>query len=149
MGSAVSEAIELAEEVVQLERRSAYRPRSLQRVVARRNKSLVFLDAERIWAFEAVDRLTFVHAPEGRFDIDVSLTAIEASVGCALFRVHRNWLVHLAYVKELGRDSGGATVTVGNDLGPDGRSIRAPVSRHRAKALREVLLRNATGLRRP
>jgi two-component system response regulator LytT len=145
----VSEAINLVDDFVETDRRSAHPVRSPQRVVARRKKSLVFLDPERIWAFEAVDRLTFVHAPEGRFDIDLSLAAIEASVVCALFRVHRNWLVNLAYVKELERDAFGATVTVGSDFGPDGRSIRVPVSRYRARALREVLLKNATGLRRP
>ncbi len=131
-----------------LERR-APRPQAVRRVVARRKKSLVFLDPEKIWAFEAADRLTFVHSAEGRFDIDLSLAAIEASFGRALFRVHRNWLVNLAYVKELERDIGGATVTVGSDLGPEGRSIRAPVSQDRAKALRDVLLENTTGLRRP
>jgi two-component system response regulator LytT len=109
----------------------------------------VFLDPDQIWAFEAADRLTFVHTPEGKFDIDLSLAAIEASLGRALFRVHRNWLVNLNYVKELDRDIGGATVTVGIEVGPQGRSIRAPVSQDRAKALRDVLLENATGLRRP
>jgi DNA-binding LytR/AlgR family response regulator len=118
-------------------------------VVARRKKSLVFLDPTTIWAFEAADRLTFVHSPDGKFDIDLSLAAIEASFGRALFRVHRNWLVNLAYVKELERDISGATVTVGSDLGSEGHSIRAPVSQDRAKALRDVLLENATGLRRP
>src|SRR5207248_7921221 len=112
-----------------------------RRVVARRKKSLVFLDPESIWAFEAADRLTFVHAREGRFDIDLSLAAIEASFGRALFRVHRNWLVNLAYVREQERDIGGATVTVGG--------IQVPVSQDRSKALRDVLLENATGLRRP
>jgi DNA-binding LytR/AlgR family response regulator len=131
-----------------LERR-APRPQAVRRVVARRKKSLVFLDPEKIWAFEAADRLTFVHSPEGKFDVDLSLAAIEASLGRGLFRVHRNWLVNLAYVKELDRDIGGATVTVGNELGPSGKSIRAPVSQDRAKALRDVLLENATGLRRP
>jgi DNA-binding LytR/AlgR family response regulator len=131
-----------------LERR-APRAHVVRRVVARRKKSLVFLDPETIWAFEAADRLTFVHSPDGKFDIDLSLAAIEASFGRALFRVHRNWLVNLTYVKELERDIGGATVTVGSDLGPEGRSIRAPVSQDRAKALRDVLLENATGLRRP
>ncbi len=137
------EATELAGEPFPTERRR------LHRVVARRKRSLVFLDPDKIWAFEAVDRLTFVHAPEGRFDIDLSLAAIEASLGPALFRVHRNWLVNLAFVKELERDPGGATVTVGSDLAGEGRSIRAPVSRQRAKALRDVLLKNATGVRRP
>jgi len=127
--------------------RRRHQRRSVHRVVARRKKNLVFLDPEKIWAFEAADRLTFVHAPEGRFDIDLSLAAIEASFGRALFRVHRNWLVNLAYVKQLDRDIGGATVTVGGDLAADGRSIQVPVSQDRSKALRDVLLENATGLR--
>ncbi|HTP24110.1 MAG TPA: LytTR family DNA-binding domain-containing protein [Anaeromyxobacteraceae bacterium] len=130
-----------------LERRTP-RPLAPRRVVARRKKSLVFLDPETIWAFEAADRLTYVHSPEGRFDIDLSLAAIEASFGRALFRVHRNWLVNLAYAKELERDGGDVTVVVGSDLGPEGRRIRAPVSQDHAKALRAALLENATGLRR-
>jgi len=130
-----------------LERR-APRPHAVRRVVARRKKSLVFLDPEKIWAFEAADRLTFVHSSDGKFDIDLSLAAIEASFGRALFRVHRNWLVNLLYVKELDRDIGGLTVTVGSDLDPEGPSIHAPVSQDRAKALRDVLLENTTGLRK-
>src|SRR5437868_13332388 len=136
-------AIKVTELRTRLRRRTG-----VSRVVARRNKSLVFLDPREIWAFEAADRLTFVHSAEGKFDIDLSLAAIEASFGRALFRVHRNWLVNLAYVKELDRDIGGATVMVGNDLGSEGGGIRAPVSQDRAKALRDVLLENATGLRR-
>jgi two-component system response regulator LytT len=125
------------------------KPHTVRRVVARLKKSLVFLDPEKIWAFEAADRLTFVHSPEGKFDVDLSLAAIEASLGRALFRVHRNWLVNLAYVKQLERDLGGAAVTVGSDLGPEGHSISVPVSQDRAKALRDALLENSTGLRRP
>src|SRR5258706_14614633 len=118
-----------------LERRGP-RPHAVRRVVARRKKSLVFLDPEKIWAFEAADRLTFVHSPEGRFDIDLSLAAIEASFGRALFRVHRNWLVNLAYVKELERDIGGATRAQGGELAPRGRNVPAPGLHGRAKALR-------------
>ena len=124
------------------------RPATVRRVVARRKRGLVFLDPEQIWAFEASERLTFVHTSEGRFDVDLSLAAIEASLGRSLFRVHRNWLVSLAHVKELDRDVGGALVTVGVGLGSEGGSIRVPVSQDRAKALRDVLLENATGLRR-
>src|SRR5438094_10674274 len=53
--------------------RRAPRAHAVRRVVARRKKSLVFLDPEKIWAFEAADRLTFVHSAEGKFDIDLSL----------------------------------------------------------------------------
>ena len=129
--------------------RAVPRRQTVHRVVARRKKNLVFLDPEKIWAFEAAERLTFVHSPEGRFAIDLSLAAIEALFGRPLFRVHRNWLVNLTYVKELERVIGGATLTVGSDLGLEGRSIRAPVSHNRAKAVRDVLLQNAAGLRHP
>jgi DNA-binding LytR/AlgR family response regulator len=61
--------------------------------------------------------------------------------------VHRNWLVNLAYVKELERVVGGTALTIGSGLGPERRTIRAPVSHNRAKTLRTVLLKNATGLR--
>ena len=37
----------------------------------------------------------------------------------------------------------------GRDMGPEGGSIQVPVSQDRSKALRDALLENATGLRRP
>jgi DNA-binding LytR/AlgR family response regulator len=129
--------------------RRASRSQSPRRVVARRKKSLVFLDPETIWAYEAANRLTFVHAPEGKFDIDLSLVALEESFRRTLFRVHRNWLVNLNWVRELDRDVGGTTVTVGIDAASGGRSIQVPVSQDRSKPLRDALLENATGLRRP
>ena len=115
------------------------------RVVARRKRNLVFLDPEDIWAFEAADRLTCVHSRHGKFDIDLSLATIEASFGRALTRVHRNWLVNLAAVKEMEREGGEMTLLVGS-MGD--AAIRAPVARDRAKAVRELLLENATGVRR-
>jgi DNA-binding LytR/AlgR family response regulator len=133
-----------------LERRPAGSvPRGGKRVVARRKRSLVFLEPDEIWAFEAADRLTFVHSRHGRFDIDLSLAAIEASFGRTLTRVHRNWLVNLAWVKELERADGGTMLFVGVGVEAEGEGIRVPVSRDRAQALRELLLANATGLRHP
>src|SRR5207253_478029 len=41
------------------------------RVVARRKRSLVFIDPAEIWAFEASERLSFVHSTQGKFDIDL------------------------------------------------------------------------------
>ena len=118
------------------------------RIVARRRKSLVFLEPSEIWAFEAADRLTFVHTPHGKFDLDLSLAAIEASFGRALMRVHRNWLVNVTYIKELERDGAETKLFVGPGIGDESHGIRVPVSRDRAQALRETLLSNATGLRR-
>lgn len=117
------------------------------RVVARRKKSLVFLEPAEIWAFEAAERMTFVHSRHGKFDIDLSLAAIEASFGRTFTRAHRNWLVNVAHVRELERDSGETTLFVGVGIGDESQGIRVPVSRDRAQSIREMLLANATGLR--
>jgi two-component system, LytTR family, response regulator LytT len=117
------------------------------RVVARRKKSLVFLDPADIWAFEASDRLSFVHSRLGKLDIDLSLAAIEASFGRRLMRVHRNWLVNLDFARELQRDEGETTLFVGSSLGDQSQGVRVPVSRDRAQPLRAALLANTTGLR--
>jgi two-component system, LytTR family, response regulator LytT len=119
------------------------------RIVARRKRSLVFLAPHEIWAFEAADRLTFVHTMHGTFDIDLSLAAVEASFGRAFVRVHRNWLVNAVHIKELERDGHETRLFVGEGVADAGRGVRVPVARERSAAVREMLLSNATGLRRP
>ena len=71
------------------------------RIVARRKRALVFVRLEEVWAFEAAERLAYVHTARGRFDVDLSLAAVEASFGRTLLRVHRKWLVNTEYVYEL------------------------------------------------
>jgi two-component system response regulator LytT len=119
------------------------------RIVARRKRSLVFLAPREIWAFEAADRLTFVHTLHGTFDIDLSLAAVETSFGRAFMRVHRNWLVNSDHIKELERDGPETRLFVGAGVADASKGIRVPVARERAAAVREMLLENATGLRRP
>jgi DNA-binding LytR/AlgR family response regulator len=118
------------------------------RIVARRKRSLVFLELHEIWAFETADRLTYVHTAHGVFDVDLSLTAIEASFGRAFTRVHRRWLVNASHIKELERDGDETRLFVGPTLGDDTRGVRVPVARERAVTVRSALLANATGLRR-
>jgi DNA-binding LytR/AlgR family response regulator len=126
----------------------ALAPHVGSRIVARRKRSLVFLELHEIWAFETADRLTYVHTAHGVFDVDLSLTAIEASFGRAFTRVHRRWLVNASHIKELERDGDETRVFVGPTLGDDTRGVRVPVARERAVAVRSALLANATGLRR-
>jgi two-component system, LytTR family, response regulator LytT len=118
------------------------------RIVARRKRNLVFLEPSEIFAFEAADRLTFVHTRAGRFDMDLSLSAIELSFGRALTRVHRNWLVNTAHVKELERDGSETRLFVGTGLAGDAQGVRVPVSRDRLQAVRETLLADAAWPRR-
>jgi DNA-binding LytR/AlgR family response regulator len=124
-------------------------PGGPSRIVARRKRSLVFLEPQEIWGFEAADRLTFVHTMHGTFDIDLSLSAVETSFGRAFVRVHRNWLVNAMHIKELERDGHETKLFVGSSVAGAGQGVHVPVARERAAALREMLLTNATGLRRP
>jgi DNA-binding LytR/AlgR family response regulator len=131
------------------------------RIVARRGRGLVFLDPSEVWAFEAADRLTSVHTAHGTFDVDLSLSAIEASRGRTVARVHRNWLVNAGHIKRLDRDGNETTIFVGVDLAAaesDGATatdraavksgLTVPVARERAQGIREMLLSNAMGVRR-
>ena len=132
------------------QRRGAERPSVAgpARIVARRKRNLVFLEFHEIWAFEAADRLTFVHTTHGTFDIDLSLAAVESSFGRAFVRVHRNWLVNATHIKELERDGHETKLFVGAGVGDAAKGVRVPVARERAAAVRDMLLANATGLRR-
>lgn len=134
-----------------LERRSP-QPGTIQgppRIVARRKKSLVFLALDEIWAIQATNRLAFIHTPLGRFDLDLSLASIEATCGVPFLRVHRNWLVNLAWVRQLDREDGDTTLYLGRGLETSGEGIRVPVARERAQQIRDALLLTATGLRQP
>ena len=124
-------------------------PRSgvADRIVARRKRSLVFLEPNEIWAFEADERLTFVHTKHGRFDVDLSLAAIELSLGANLTRVHRKWLVNAAHVRELMRGSNETLLFVGDGIAGEGQGVEVPVSRDRVASVRESLLRSAVGTR--
>lgn len=127
-------------------------PATPQRIVARRGRGLVFLEPSEVWAFEAADRLTSVHTAHGTFDVDLSLSAIEASLGRSFIRVHRNWLVNGAHIKRLDRDGSETTIFVGVTLDPNDKGASAgltvPVARERAQGIREMLLSNAMGVRR-
>jgi len=117
--------------------------RAPARIVARKGRGLVFLEPGEAWAFEAEGRLCHVHVAEGRFDVDLSLSALEAVLGDAFLRVHRNWLVSLAHVRQLERDGGDAFLVLGSE-----RTLRVTVARDRAAAVRSRLLDASIGLRR-
>ncbi|MFT3711791.1 MAG: LytTR family DNA-binding domain-containing protein [Archangium sp.] len=131
-----------------LRKRKTPGPSLPPRIVARRKKNLVFLSPQEIWAFEAADRLTFVHTKHGKFDLDLSLTAIEHSLGDRVVRVHRNWLVTGEHIKELERENADTTLFVGEGLGDGAPGLHVPVSRDRSQVVKDLLLERATGIRR-
>ena len=73
----------------------------------------MFLELDEVWACEAAERLTYVHSSRGRFDLDLTLSAIAQSFGRTLLRVQRNWLINPARVLKLERLSGETTLLVG------------------------------------
>ncbi|MCW5818090.1 MAG: response regulator transcription factor [Labilithrix sp.] len=119
-----------------------------KRIVARRGKTLVFLEPSEVWAFEARERLTSVHTLHGVFDVDLSLSVIEVSLGRSMMRVHRNWLVNTSFIKELEREGRETRIFVGERMGSEQRGVRVPVGRDRTQAVRDMLLGGATGTRR-
>jgi DNA-binding LytR/AlgR family response regulator len=127
-------------------RRAPPGPACPARIVARRKRALVLLRIDEVWAFEAAERLAYVHTTRGRFDVDLSLSAIEASFGRTLLRVHRQWLVNADYVKEL-EGSGSETELLVGSLADAEAGVRVPVARERAQSVREALLGNAAGIR--
>jgi DNA-binding LytR/AlgR family response regulator len=118
------------------------------RVVARSKRGLVFLQQSEVWAFEASERLSFVHGPTGRFDVDLSLAAIEASLGPGFLRVHRNWVVNQTHVKALERDELGSTLVLGGAGESDDGNLRVPIARDKVSTVRDALLAGTTGIRR-
>ena len=78
-------------------------------------------------------------------EIDLSLSAVESSVGRTLLRAHRSWLVNVPHVKELEGHGSEMELLVGGGVDQDG--VRIPVSRDRAQAVREALLASTMGLR--
>lgn len=114
------------------------------RIVARDGRSLVFLELDDILAFESQARLTFVHTTRGRFDLDLSLAAVETALASqALLRVHRSWLVHARCVTGLDRGEGETFLQLGREP-----ALRVPVARERVSEVRERLVESAIGLRR-
>lgn len=135
--------------LTRLTKRLAPTPReATHRIVARRKRSLVFLELGDVWAFESADRLTMVHTRHGVFDIDLSLAAIEVAFAGHVRRVHRNWLVSTAHIRELQRDDGDSTLIVGSGYGEGAPCVRVPVARERSHGVREWLLAAAPGVRR-
>jgi len=116
------------------------------RIVARRKRALVFIRLEEVWAFEAAERLAYVHTSRGRFDVDLSLSAVEASFGRTLLRVHRKWLVNTEYVYELEGAGSETELRLGVPAG-DAAGLRVPVARERAQRVRAALLGNTLGIR--
>jgi two-component system, LytTR family, response regulator LytT len=129
-------------------RRSRERSSSPPRIVARNKRGLIFLRQSDAWAFEASERLTYVHCETGRFCVDLSLTAIETSLGPSWVRVHRNWVVNGEHVKALERGELGNEVVLGGAVGAESGNLRIPIARDKLQAVRDRLLEGTTGIRR-
>jgi two-component system, LytTR family, response regulator LytT len=112
------------------------------RVVARQGRNIVFLRAPEVLAFEAAEGVSYVYTDAGKFEIDLSLAALGASLGDDFLRVHRNWLVGVAAVRTLERETGDTRLLVGSS------SLAVPVARDRIVHVREALVESAIGLRK-
>lgn len=109
------------------------------RLVGRRKDGISFLDLPGMLAFEAADRLTYLHHVDGVFCVDLSLNALAGALGTLVLRVHRNWLIAPAHVRGLRRVDGELSLELGV-------ALQVPVARDRAREVRKRLLRDTVGL---
>jgi DNA-binding LytR/AlgR family response regulator len=123
--------------------------RPVERVAARTGQGLVFLELDEVLAFEAKERLQFVHSALGRFDVDASLDELERSLAGAFLRTHRNWLVCVAKVRRLETREGLLCVELESTREHGDTVLRAPVSKELRTAVRQRLLAGSIGLRPP
>jgi DNA-binding LytR/AlgR family response regulator len=131
-----------------ISRRTTVAQAPADRLVARNKRSLVFLDADEIWACESQERLTLVHTAHGVFDVDLSLQSLESTFGSRFRRVHRNWLVAAQHIRVLDRDSGETWLFIGQRYDGEGAGVRVPVARDRAQSVRDWLLTSTPGVRK-
>jgi DNA-binding LytR/AlgR family response regulator len=109
------------------------------RLVARTASGLVLMAIDGVLAFEAAERLTYVHHADGRFLVDPSLAALEQQLGRRLLRCHRNWLVAPRHVRRLDRRAGELVLVIGD-------ALVVPVARDRAAEVRQALVAGTIGL---
>jgi len=127
--------------------RAAPSPERPRRIVARGGKNLVFVPLEAVLAFEAAEGLSYVYVAGGRYEVDLSLTALLASLGGEFVRVHRHWLAKLGAVHALERDGGETRLVLGEAPTSTG-ALRIPVARDRVTQVREALMASSVGVRR-
>jgi DNA-binding LytR/AlgR family response regulator len=119
----------------------------VDRVVARSGHTLVFLRVDEVLAFEARDRLCFVHSGRGCFDVDMSLNHFERVFPDVFLRVHRRWLVAVDKVRSLEARAGESSLTIAPTGAGENAVLRVPVSGDLMVAVRRRLLAGAIGLR--
>ncbi len=130
----------VAECLERIEQRSpAPSPPGPVRLAARSRAGLVFFPLEEVLAFEAEQRIVYAHTLKGRFDLDLSLTALEKQVGVNYMRVHRSWLVNLLKVDGLEKSELGPAIKIG--------SLEIPIARDRQAEVRKRLLSDTLGLK--
>jgi sigma-54 dependent transcriptional regulator, acetoin dehydrogenase operon transcriptional activator AcoR len=126
---------------------SVWEATTRDRIIARRRTALVILDVRDVWAFEARDRLCFVHARQGCFDVDLSLVEIEQALGSVFLRIHRRWLVNVTNIRELQGGYRGCWVWVASPVAEGGTGMRIPVAREAVRTVKQKLLEGTVGLR--
>lgn len=117
-------------------------------VAARHRSKIVLLPVSEVWAFEAKNRLSYVHCAYGKFAVDLSLREIESSpIGAGFIRVHRNWLASFESIREFALRAGLSCLFLGG-LSDEEHTLRVPVARAASKHVRRCLLGGTIGVRK-
>jgi LytTR family transcriptional regulator, CO-responsive transcriptional regulator RcoM len=110
-------------------------PRQLSKIPVYRANRLVLIELEDTVRLESNDHYTWIVTAADRYLSNLSLSDLEERLDPALFfRCHRSHIVNLRYVSEIERDGDNLHLVF-----PKPQLTRVPVSRARAKELREMV----------
>ncbi len=74
----------------------------LNRIKIKKGDRIFFIEYDEIFYFSSEDKYTFAHTGKGNFIVDYSLQQLEQKLPShQFFRIHRNTLINLNYLKEI------------------------------------------------
>lgn len=110
-------------------------PRQLSKIPVYRANRLVLIEVEDTVRLESNDHYTWIVTATDRYLSNLSLSDLEERLDPAtFFRCHRSHIVNLKHVNEIERDGDNLHLVF-----PKPQLVRVPVSRARAKELREMV----------
>ena len=111
------------------------RPTSNERIPVEKGGKKLLIPTDKIHFIMAKDDYSYLHTETDRYLSTVSLAQLESKLESqGFFRVHRRYLVNLAYVREVDNVTGGTLL-----LTLAGEEEQIPVSRRRVASLKKVL----------
>lgn len=80
------------------------KPEALSYIVGRRDDLWIPLPVEEIIYIESYQKKTFIYTKEGSYSCKDTLKTLEQRLSNSFIRIHRSFIVNVAYIKQISRD---------------------------------------------